>query len=254
MCLFFYNKTPRLLHFLCIISVKASKIGSEFVAAFGEYIAILGLDHMLYMIGLIMIGTALFIKRDKVVDNKKVVTLIILMASILQQIILYGSYFHFMAFDLAESLPFHISRVSSILGIIYLITKNSKVFKVVSFFGLFAWTSFLYPSRVHGVLHPIGISFFINHLVTLLLPFYGMIAYREVIQKGDKKSVFPWFLLYLAVAMCVNWLVDGNYFYLKHKPVLSSLSDVIYIPLLILFAYIIFSIGEWAYTRVSKRF
>lgn len=51
---------------------------------------------------------------------------------------------------------------------------------MLCFFGLYAWTSFLYPSRVHGIFHPIGVSFFVNHVITLLLPYYGMIAYSMI--------------------------------------------------------------------------
>lgn len=222
------------------------------MTAYGDYITLYNLDHILYILGLGGLGAALFLNKDKVTKKRELVTKIIIIFSIGQQILLYSSYFYLLDFDLAESLPLHISRINSILGMVYLLTKNEKVYKVLSFFGLYAWTSFLYPSRVYGVTHPIGTSFFVNHVITLLLPFYGMIAYEEKIIKGDRNKVFPWFIIYLAVAMGVNALVDGNYFYLKHKPVFDFLPNIIYVPLAILFTYLFFSLGEWSYKKIQQ--
>src|SRR5699024_6074598 len=219
---------------------------------YGDYITLFNLDHIIYIIGLIIIGAALFIKKDAVQEHRGTITVVILIVSIFQQILLYSSYYFILDFDLGESLPLQISRVNTILGIIFLITKNDKVFRVLALFGLFAWLSFLYPSRVYGITHPIGWSFFINHVVTLLLPFYGIIAYNMKIKTMDSLKVFPWFVLYVAVAYFVNMLTDGNYFYLKHKPIFAGLHDVFYIPISLLFTYALFAAGEWMYKKVQK--
>ena len=219
---------------------------------YGDYITLFNLDHIIYIIGLIVIGAALFIKKDAVNEHRRTITVVILIVSIIQQILLYSSYYFILDFDLGESLPLQISRVNTILGIIFLITKNDKVFRVLALFGLFAWLSFLYPSRVYGITHPIGWSFFINHVVTLLLPFYGIIAYNMKIKTMDSLKVFPWFVLYVAVAYFVNMLTDGNYFYLKHKPIFADLHDVFYIPISLLFTYVLFAAGEWVYKKVQK--
>ena len=126
---------------------------------YGDYITLFNLDHIIYVIGLIIIGAALFIKRDTVKEHRRKITVVILIVSIFQQILLYSSYYFILDFDLGESLPLQISRVNTILGIIFLITGNDKVFRVLALFGLFAYLSFLYPSRVYGITHPIGWSF-----------------------------------------------------------------------------------------------
>ena len=226
------------------------------MVAYGEFIKIFSPDHLVFIAGLILIAL-LFIKfRDQIKENKNRFTRIILIISLGQQILLYTSYFYILQFDLGESLPFHISRITSLMGIFYLLTRNKKIFPVLAFFSMYAWTSFLYPSRVYGISHPIGISFFINHVVTLLLPFYGIYVFEERIQREDKWKAFSWFLIYLAFVMLLNPLVDGNYFYLKHKPLLGSLPNSIYIPLILLFTLMLFLLGESLFTiyqtRVSK--
>ncbi len=219
---------------------------------YADYITLFNPDHIIYILGMILVGIALFIKRDALKEDRSKITAAILIVSVFQQILLYSSYYFILDFDLGESLPLQISRVNTILGIIFLITKNEKVFRVLALFGLFAWLSFLYPSRVYGITHPIGWSFFINHVVTLLLPFYGIIAYNMKIKTMDSLKVFPWFVLYVAVAYFVNMLTDGNYFYLKHKPIFAGLHDLFYIPLSLIFTLMLFMAGEWMYKKVQQ--
>ncbi len=221
------------------------------MTAYGDYITLFNFDHIIFIVGLVIIGAALFMKRDAVGEHRQKITVVILIVSIFQQILLYSSYYFILDFDPGESLPLQISRVNTILGIIFLITKNDKVFRVLALFGLFAWLSFLYPSRVYGITHPIGWSFFINHVITLLLPFYGIIAYNMKIKTTDSLKVFPWFVLYVAVAYFVNLLTDGNYFYLKHKPIFAGLHNLFYIPLSLIFTLMLFMAGEWMYKKVQ---
>lgn len=221
------------------------------MVSYGEFIPMFRTDHLIFIGGLAVMAVLLFRYKDKVKEKRKTITKIILFTSLIQQILLYSSYFFLKEFDLSESLPLHISRINTIIGIFYLLTKKEILFTFLCYFGLSAWASFLYPSRVYGITHPLGISFFINHLITLLLPFYAMIAQGARLRKGDKNTVFKWFLVYLVFVYFFNPLVDGNYFYLKHKPFLKDVSDVIYIPFVILLTYALFSLGEALYMKVQ---
>ena len=73
------------------------------------------------------------------------------------------------------------------------------------------------------------------------------------IKTMDSLKVFPWFVMYVAVAYFVNMPTDGNYFYLKHKPIFASLHDIFYIPVSLLFTYVLFLLGEWMYKKVQKK-
>ena len=223
------------------------------MVAYGEFIKLFSPDHLVFITGLSLIALLFFQFRDQIKENRNRFTRIILIISLGQQILLYTSYFYILQFDLGESLPFHISRVTSLMGILYLLTRNEKLFSVLAFFSMYAWTSFLYPARVYGIIHPLGISFFINHVVTLLLPFYAIYVFEERIHRKDKWKAFGWFMVYLVFVMILNPLVDGNYFYLKYKPILGSLPNYIYILLVLLFTLMLFLLGEGIFITYQTR-
>ena len=219
---------------------------------FGEYIPLFGIDHILY-ICILMISALWMYKEKKFIKKyEKGFTVILFIVSLVQQILLYGSYFILFEFDLGESLPLHISRINSILIMAFLLTKNRKLYAVICYFSLFAWLTFLYPSRVYGITHPIGISFIINHVITLLFPYYARAAYSVELKKGDKSFAYKWFLLYLFIVSIINPLVDGNYFYFKYKPIFPEMANYIFIPLVLVFVYMLFSLGEIIFKKIAK--
>ncbi len=220
-----------------------------------EFIKPFGLDHFIYLTIFLIIAGLFFVKRNKVTENKNTITKIILLTSILQQIVLYGSYFILEDFDISVSLPLHISRINTIMGILYLITKDKDIYKVISFTGFFALLSFLYPSQVHKISHPIGISFLVNHIITLLLPFYARICYEEEYPWDDKNFAFGFFLTYLLSVYTLNPLIDGNYFYLVNRPIsaLNGIPDLIYLVLCTVFAFGLFTIVELLYKYLEER-
>lgn len=218
-----------------------------------QFIKPFSLDHWIFIF--LMVGVViLFIKnRHTLKKHERTFSLVILGICILQQILLYSYLIISMGLDWGEILPLHISRVTTILCIIYLITKNRNVFFTLSYFGVFAWLAFLYPSRIDPITHPLGVSFFINHVITLLMPYFAMSVHHKRIRPGDKIKAFRFFLLYLSVAIVANIVFDGNYFYLKYHPIFPTLSNLIYIPLAILVTLVLFSLIErWFYWIQEK--
>lgn len=149
-------------------------------------------------------------------------------------------------------MPFHISRINTLLGIAFLMTKSPRLFNLVSYFSVFAWLSFLVPSQIEPITHPRGVSFLTNHVITLLLPFYSMIVWQMRIDIKYRPHVIKWFLIYFIFAVIVNYITGGNYFYLRDKPVLVFLPNAIYYPLSILASMLLFLIIERIYLLVGK--
>ncbi|WP_342741349.1 hypothetical protein [Alkalibacterium subtropicum] len=191
--------------------------------------------------------------RKSVKKHERLFTTLVLVLSFYQQFLLYTTYYDLIGLNLSDSLPLHISRFNALLAVIYLLSNDEGVFKLLAYFSLYAWISLIYPIRVYSIVHPIGVSYLLSYFITSLLPFYGFLIHDNAIEKGDKNKIYPWFILYLFVAYLVNLMVDGNYFYLTHRPLLDFLPDLIYIPLVLVFTYGLFSLGEKIYLKVQNR-
>lgn len=217
------------------------------------YIHIFDVHHNLYIV-LMVILLVLLIKYYKQIQLRQdAVRKCILGILVIQQVGLYFWYILEMGFDIGESLPLHISRVSSILCIVYLITTKRKIMDVLFYFGLYAYGSFLYPSRVYPIYHLMGLSFFINHAVTILLPIIAAITTEWRPTLPELFRAYGWFLIYFFFVYFLNPLIDGNYFYLKHRPFFGHLSDTQYVPLVLFATFVIFLIGYYVSRLIEER-
>ena len=216
-----------------------------------EYIRPFRMDHLIYLLLFTAALASLILNRDRIRANRKWYSYGTLVLSILQQVLLYSWYFLEMGFDLSESLPLHICRIASLLGIWYLLTKRSKVMDTMFYFGLYAYGSFLYPQRIYPVYHVIGISFIINHIITILLPWFAFIAYdwRPDFRGLIRSSV--WFLIYFTFVYFLNPLIDGNYFYLKYRPFFQDWPDIIYVPFVLAFTLCSFAVAYFIARQIS---
>lgn len=219
-----------------------------------DFIKPFGPNHLLYIGIVIIVGFLLFTNIPFVRKHRDQISMMVLIISIIQQCILYGYYLLFFKFDLSESLPLHISRINSIIGILYLATQNKLVIRVLSFTGAFALLSFLYPSRVQSITHPLGVSFLVNHIITLLLPFFAMVVYDFRIQKADKQLPFILMMVYMMIVYVINPIVNGNYFYLVKRPFafLNGIADSLYLILCVVVTFVLFSVAEICYNRLSE--
>lgn len=216
------------------------------------YLSLLDEHHFFYIALMVSLLIAMIVQVKWIKIHAANIRMLILIFSIAQQLLLYSWYITETGFDISESLPLHISRISSILGIIYLITDNKAFLEVLFYFGLFAYGSFFYPSRVYPVYHAIGISFFINHAVTILLPIFAAIVYNWRPSLAGTLKSYGWFLLYFLFVYLLNPLIDGNYFYLKYRPFLSQLPDYAYVPIVLTATLFIFLLGYYLARGVEK--
>lgn len=216
------------------------------------YIEIFGLHHFIYIMILLASLTLLLIFRDKVKYHREKLAIVLLVISIVQQILLYSWYLFETEFDLTDALPFHICRIATLLGIIFLLTKNLYVLEIVFYFGLFAYASFIYPLRIYPVYHLLGISFVVNHTLTILLPYFAYIAYNWRPTFKGMFRAYRWFLVYFIFVYFFNPLVDGNYFYLKYRPFFQHWPDYIYISGVIIVVFEGFFIAYWIVKSIEK--
>ena len=215
------------------------------------FIAVAGRDHLVYVLGLLVVATALLAGRGWVREHVALVRRVVFGVLIVQQVALYGFYAA-TGWLWAESLPLHISRISTILALVYLATGSRRVMDVLFFFGLWAWTSFSYPQNVQPVTNILGVSFWVNHVVTLLMPFFAVITtdWRPTVRALWR--AYGWFLVYVVVAVVANALTGGNYFYQREQPVLPMVPQPWYLLLSLLATLALFWLG-YAVARLVLR-
>src|SRR5690606_5427996 len=150
--------------------------------------------------GVALLAVLLVTRRDWVREHATTVRRVLLVVVVVQQLTLYGFYAA-TGWDNAESLPLHISRVSALLGLVYLATGSRRVMDVLFYFGLWAWASFAYPQNIQPVTNILGWSFFVNHAVTLLMPVLAWVSTGWRPTRPALWRAFGLFVLYVATAV-----------------------------------------------------
>ncbi len=223
-----------------------------FYAREADYIQLLGWEHFFYMTLILVLVFVLLTQRRRLYLYQDSLTKILLAVSLFQQILLYAWYFFETGFDLGEALPLHLCRISSVLGIGYLITKKSILMDVVFYYGLYAYASFVYPQAIYAPYHLLGISYLLNHAITLVLPIvaYYAFGWRPKI-KGLILSILG-FLVYFVTVLFVNAWTQGNYFYLTKRPFLHDIPAWQFDALAIVITLIGFTLAYWVVSGRKK--
>ena len=219
-----------------------------------DFIGLFSLGHFFYLTVFLICLLGLFLFRHQIPRNSKKWRKAILLISLSQQFLLYFWYWQEMAFPLDEALPLHISRISSLLGIFFLFTSNLKIMDIMGYFSSFAYLSFLVPARIHPPYHALGISYLVNHVITILLPLFAHYAYNWNPSKQAHKKAFWAFSIYLFIVVLVNTLVKGNYFYLMERPFkfLNSLPRSIYLVICLIGTYLLFRVYQWLFNKITQ--
>ena len=223
-----------------------------FYAREAAYIKLFGWEHFFYMSLILLLVFVLITQCRRLYLYQASLTRIILGVSVFQQSLLYAWYFFETGFDLAEALPLHLCRISSVLGIIYLITKKSLLMDVVFYYGLYAYASFVYPQAIYAPYHLLGISYLLNHTITLILPIvaYYAFGWRPKLQ-GLVISIVS-FLVYFGLAHYVNAVTGGNYFYLTNRPFFHALPAWQFNVLAVGVTILGFYLGYWIVSGRKK--
>ena len=223
----------------------------HYISSDAPYVEIFSLPHILYIL---FCGLTIFLLvkfRKLLTEKRDTVCKIVLWITIFQQVVLqYGWYIFATDIFWKDGLPSHLCRISSIFVMVFLITKNPKAMDIVFCFGTFAIASFFYPKNCYHLLHINGLSYMINHLVTVAMPVFAALAYGwRPTWAGFRRSV-KLFTLYFPVMLLANRLFDGNYLYMTDRPFafLDAMPVWIYNPFIYLF-----SVGVFALITVIVR-
>ena len=240
--------------FLALIVMLVSLRGID-ISYNQDFIELFSLDHIFFIYLMVLLFTTIFTYKRELREDRDVIYRFLFVASVVQQICLYGWYYLTTDFDLTQALPMEISRITTLLNSIYLATKKEKILDVNFYFSIFALASFAVPTGINDLAHVLGWSFFINHAITLSLPF---IAYYLRDFKPKKRYIYiayAFFGIYIALALLSNEFTGGNYFFIEER-VLGFLEPIpkgIYIFLVFALVYAVFNLIYVAFTAFINK-
>lgn len=214
----------------------------RFFSLTSEPIPIGGPDHLMYIALLVLTAALLIGRRRWVRDHARQVRIGVLITSVVQQTLMYGVYVA-TGWGWAEVLPLHISRVSALLCVVYLVTGSKRLMDVLFYFSLWAWFSFSYPQSISPITNLFGWSFLINHVITLLMPVLAWVTSDWRPSRSALGRAFAWMVAYSLVALAANAITGGDYFFQRSMPVLASLGQPAYYLGTLLVGLVLFWIG-----------
>lgn len=208
--------------------------------------------HHLISLLIIIFVILLIYNFKETLDNSKyknIYSYIIAITLIVHQFSIYAWYITNNRFNLRESLPLYICRISVILCIIMMFTKSHRIFDIVYFWGLGGATIALifHNTSLYPFPHYIFIQFFVAHGGILISTFYMIFVYKYKPNYNSLKRAIYWTLLYFSFTIPINYLVDGNYCYLRFKPYYTPLdylpnNPIFFVPFIIIGICLLFFI------------
>jgi hypothetical integral membrane protein (TIGR02206 family) len=140
------------------------------------------------------------------------------------------------------------------------INSSHELFDVVYFWGLGGASIALLNPDTSGFVFPhiMFVQFFVGHGCIFICIFFMIFVYEYTPNFNSLKNVFKWTLIYLILVTPLNYLVDGNYSYLKAKPMTGSPLDYLppypyYVPILICFMFLLFVLLYAPFYFYNKR-
>jgi len=175
------------------------------------------LNHTIPLL-MIVIGVLLiYIFRNKLATHphEKLIRYSIAAFAILLEVTFQLWQVYYGVWDLADSLPLHLCRLSSYLGIITMLTKSKKIFEVAYFWSLGGVVSILFPDILHGPDRYRYYQFVVYHILFFFMYMYMLFVLKfELNFKSFKKSYLILLALVLLVIIPVNNIFNMNYMYL----------------------------------------
>ena len=132
------------------------------------------------------------------------------------------------AWSVRYALPLHLCDLALLLMAVMLLFEKRVLFDVVYYLSLGAtpWALFT-PDTLYDFPHPSFIQFFLTHGSVVVICFYLLLVETwRPSRRGFLRSVLL-VNLYALVIFPLNFLLKSNYLFLRQKPVLPTLLDVL---------------------------
>ena len=120
---------------------------------------------------------------------------------------------------LAQKLPLDLCRLNAFLCAAMLLKRSYSLFEVAYFWSMAgSVAAMVTPDLAHGFPHSLFVIFFLTHALVVFAVLFAIFAYQFWPTLRSVGKAFAVSLLYMALIVPINYLLDTNYFYLRAKP------------------------------------
>lgn len=211
---------------------------------FEDRVTLFGLDHIMYVVSVVLIVFLFLVFFDMIKRNMKIVRKVMVIISLIQVTVLYSWSGLELGFSLEAGLPIHLCRLATFIGIYFLVTEDIRVFHALYYMSVFALVAIFYPVNVHPIYtHVIGWSYQVSHIMILLVWIIGVFIYGyKPSFRIMHKALLIFFLITLVVWQFNYAVGDGEYLYLRgdvNRPFFKEMNDLLWIGITMVISYII---------------
>jgi hypothetical integral membrane protein (TIGR02206 family) len=174
----------------------------------------------------------MFLHQDTVKKNEKTIFVVVLILLTWSQLARYGFSLLRDGFHPAEYLPFFICRISSLVLLYYVITKDKRVESFLFYWGATGLAGVIYPNGHISNIANLTETFYIDHFLLGLTPIY-LVLFRGF--KPNRKNLLQitfFMFVVLLIFIPINNNFGTDFFYTKNqsifKIVFPNIPDTIY--------------------------
>ena len=125
-----------------------------------------------------------------------------------------------------QHLPLHLCGASIMLSCLVLIFHSYRAYEITYFWALGgAIPALIMPDVEYSFPHPFFVMFFTGHGLELTAVMFATIAMGFRPYRGSIARAIWATIIYAAIVAPLNYILDTNYLYLRHKPEQATLID-----------------------------
>lgn len=131
-------------------------------------------------------------------------------------------------FTIQEELPLHLCRILAFAVPFMMYFRSKKWFGILYFLIIVGTIqALLTPDLNYDPPHWSYYSYWILHTVLVWIPIYAIVVYKFRPNWQDFKRSFIIGNIYMLFTLAVNFSIESNYFFTRHKPPVASLLDLL---------------------------
>ena len=143
-------------------------------------------------------------------------------------------------FDIKTDLPVHLCRMLALVSP-FIYWKENRFWTGIFYFWIMVGTfnAVLTPDVYFDFPHWEHTIYFIKHVGLVIIPVYYVIVLGHRIRKVDLWNAYWMSNLFLLLSLVINFALDSNYMFTRHKPLVPTLIDLL---------------GPWPWYLISLQF